>query len=80
MSQNMLMGMEASMRDKEVQVAHLMACVYDEQNRTQVRSTNCHTQPTPSTLGPDAVLEHPTRSLTVPGLPSKWPLPVTAAW
>jgi hypothetical protein len=42
MSQNMLMGMEASMRDKEVQVAHLMACVYDEQNRTQVRSTNCH--------------------------------------
>merc|ERR1712086_849235 len=35
MSQNLLIGMEAQMRDKEVQVAHLMACVYDEQNRTQ---------------------------------------------
>jgi len=27
--------MECTLRDKEVQVAHLMACVYDEQNRTQ---------------------------------------------
>ena len=32
---DILIDMECSLRDKEVQVAHLMACVYDEQNRTQ---------------------------------------------
>merc|ERR1711998_80053 len=32
---DILIDMECSLRDKEIQVAHLMACVYDEQNRTQ---------------------------------------------
>merc|ERR1712072_406303 len=32
---DLLVDMERNLRDKEVQVAHLMACVYDEQNRTQ---------------------------------------------
>merc|ERR1712216_1059335 len=32
---DILVDMERNLRDKEVQVAHLMACVYDEQNRTQ---------------------------------------------
>lgn len=33
---DIIIDMERTLRDKEVQVAHLMACVYDEQNRTQV--------------------------------------------
>merc|ERR1712216_304970 len=32
---DLLIGMERTLRDKEVQVAHLMACVYEEQTRTQ---------------------------------------------
>merc|ERR1711998_606567 len=32
---DILIDMECSLRDKEEQGAHLMACVYDEQNRTQ---------------------------------------------
>jgi len=32
---DIIIDMERTLRDKEVQVAHLMACVYDEQNRTQ---------------------------------------------
>jgi len=30
-----IVDLERSLRDKEIQVSHLMACVYDEQNRTQ---------------------------------------------
>jgi len=32
---DLLIGMERTLRDKEVQVSHLMAVVYEEQNRTQ---------------------------------------------
>merc|ERR1712216_411478 len=32
---DLIIDMERTLRDKEVQCAHLMACVYDEQNRTQ---------------------------------------------
>jgi hypothetical protein len=51
--QNLLIGMENTLRDKEVQVAHLMACVYDEQNRTQV----CELRPCP---GPKSAALRPT--------------------
>ena len=32
---DLLIGMERTLRDKEVQCAHLMAVVYEEQTRTQ---------------------------------------------
>eukprot|EP00656_Telonema_subtile_P008013 TRINITY_DN13769_c0_g1_i10.p1 TRINITY_DN13769_c0_g1~~TRINITY_DN13769_c0_g1_i10.p1 ORF type:complete len:496 (+),score=181.85 TRINITY_DN13769_c0_g1_i10:137-1624(+) len=32
---DMIIGMERTLRDKEIQVSHLMAVVYEEQNRTQ---------------------------------------------
>jgi hypothetical protein len=32
---DLLIGMERTLRDKEIQVSHLMAVVYEEQNRTQ---------------------------------------------
>ena len=77
MSQNLLIGMEAQMRDKEVQVAHLMACVYDEQNRTQVirRTLLTAANPPPETPATRAQKPSRTRSAHLSPSPFFRPLP-----